>query len=291
MNRLQQEYDAYAIEEPSDEERGSSSSEDELDILLHGTPEQKRKLIRECLTGESESSSEDEFEKEMEKELSSTMKTMEGRWQSRIPDASTSAATASAEDGNQQYYDDVYFDSDSEEEGAENGKKQNRKQKRKVLTNDDLLYDPHEDDRHQEWVDAKRRGYRNIRKRKQSQTNSTKPKPLPSSDAILNCPACMTTLCLDCQRHESYRTQYRAMFVMNCTVNMEEVLKFPEQPMKNRRRERKKMKTPSADPAMETQSKEVALYHPVKCNECSTEVAMYDKEEVYHFFNVLASHS
>lgn len=61
------------------------SSEDELEVLLHGTPEQKRKLIRECLTGESESSSDDDFEKEMEKELSSTLKTMEGRWQSRGP--------------------------------------------------------------------------------------------------------------------------------------------------------------------------------------------------------------
>ncbi len=50
------------------------SSEDELDILLNGTPEQKKKLVREYLTGESESSSGDEFEKEMEAELSSTMK-------------------------------------------------------------------------------------------------------------------------------------------------------------------------------------------------------------------------
>ncbi|XP_056402387.1 E2F-associated phosphoprotein [Hyla sarda] len=291
MNRLQQEYDAYAIEEPSDEERGMSSSEDELDVLLHGTPEQKRKLIRECLTGESESSSEDEFEKEMEKELSSTMKTMEGTWQGLGPDGSTSTATTSGEASQQQqYYDEVYFDSDSEEEGDENGKKKNRRQKHKVLTNDDLLYDPNEDDRHQEWVDSKRRGYRNIRKQRQSQTHPTKLKPPPHSDAILNCPACMTTLCLDCQRHESYRTQYRAMFVMNCTVNKEEVLKFPEQPMKNRRA-KKKLKTPSADSAMETQSTAVDLYHPVKCNECSTEVAVYDKDEVYHFFNVLASHS
>ncbi|XP_075700851.1 E2F-associated phosphoprotein [Rhinoderma darwinii] len=289
MNRLQQEYDAYAIEEPSDEDRGSSSSEDELEVLLHGTPKQKRKLIRECLTGESESSSEDEFEKEMEKELSSTLKTMEGRWQ--MPDASTSAATASAEGDKQQYYDDVYFDSDSEEEEAEKGKKQNHKQKRKILTNDDLLYDPHQDDRDQEWVDAKRRGYRNIRKPRQSQTHPTKQKSLSSSDAVLNCPACMTTLCLDCQRHESYRTQYRAMFVMNCAVNKEEILKFPEQPIKNRRRERKKMKTPAADSSIATQSKDVELYHPVKCTQCSTEVAVYDKEEVYHFFNVLASHS
>lgn len=56
-----------------------TSSEDEVDVLLHGTPDQKRKLIRECLTGESESSSEDEFEKEMEAELNSTIKTMEDK--------------------------------------------------------------------------------------------------------------------------------------------------------------------------------------------------------------------
>lgn len=56
------------------------SSEDELDVLLNGTPEQKKKLIREYLTGESESSSGDEFEKEMEAELSSTIKTMEETW-------------------------------------------------------------------------------------------------------------------------------------------------------------------------------------------------------------------
>ena len=27
------------------------------------------------------------------------------------------------------------------------------------------------------------------------------PVVLPQSDAVLNCPACMTTLCLDCQRY------------------------------------------------------------------------------------------
>lgn len=58
----------------------SLSSEDELEILLNGTPDQKKKLIREYLTGESESSSGDEFEKEMEAELSCTIKTMEGSW-------------------------------------------------------------------------------------------------------------------------------------------------------------------------------------------------------------------
>lgn len=55
-----------------------------MDVLLHGTPEQKRKLIRECLTGESESSSEDEFQKEMEAELDCAMKNFEGKWKSQL---------------------------------------------------------------------------------------------------------------------------------------------------------------------------------------------------------------
>lgn len=32
------------------------------------------------------------------------------------------------------------------------------------------------------------------------------------------------------------------------------------------------------------------VYNPVQCSECSTEVAVFDKDEVYHFFNILASH-
>ncbi|XP_053330574.1 E2F-associated phosphoprotein [Spea bombifrons] len=286
MNQLHSDYDSYGIEEPSDEEPVHSSSEDELDVLLHGTPKQKRKLIRECLTGESESSSEDEFEKEMAKELSNTMKTMEGTWQSSV-----SGATTSAESKPQQYYDDVYFDSDSEDESKESkskrGAKQRPKGKHPVLTNDDLLYDPDEDDRDQEWVDSRRRGYRNMRKQVQTSSRQSKTQEMSNSDAILNCPACMTTLCLDCQRHESYKTQYRAMFVMNCSVMKDEVLRFPDQPLKkSRRRDHKKVKLPPADAA----SQEGEAYHPVKCTECSTEVAVYDKEDVYHFFNVLASH-
>ncbi len=36
------------------------------------------------------------------------------------------------------------------------------------------------------------------------------------SDAILSCPLCFTTLCIDCQQHDTYDNQFRAMFVMNC---------------------------------------------------------------------------
>ncbi|KAG8449517.1 hypothetical protein GDO86_016239 [Hymenochirus boettgeri] len=291
MNGLHTDYD-YAIEEASDEEPAHSSSEDELDVLLHGTPDQKRKLIRECLTGESESSSDDEFEKEMEKELSCTMKTMEKSWRPRDPAASSTSGTVSADQSQAQYYDDVYFDSDSDDgrsndPAAQSSTQKRKHKKHKVLTNDELLYDPDEDDRDQEWVDAKRRRYRNIWKPNQMHSQQRKVQALPSSDAVLNCPACMTTLCLDCQRHESYKTQYRAMFVMNCSVNKEEVLRFPDQiSKKNNRRDRKKITNPPAQSETET----MEVYHPVKCNECSTEVGVYDKDEIYHFFNVLASH-
>lgn len=32
-------------------------------------------------------------------------------------------------------------------------------------------------------------------------------------------------------------------------------------------------------------------YHPVKCVSCNTEVAVYDIDEVYHFFNVFTSYA
>uniref|UniRef100_A0A3B4AI08 Uncharacterized protein n=1 Tax=Periophthalmus magnuspinnatus TaxID=409849 RepID=A0A3B4AI08_9GOBI len=264
-----QEFDSYEIEEPSDEERAQSSSEDELEVLLNGTPQQKKKLIREYLTGESESSSADEFEKEMEAELSSTMKDMEGSW----------AGTSGGGGANPQMYDKIYFDSDSEEEDTASSSTGKRRRQRMVLTNDELLYDPDEDDRDQAWVDNKRRQ----RRPPGGAGAAVRSQGLCSSDAVLNCPACMITLCLDCQRHEKYRTQYRAMFVMNCTVKKDEVLRYKTQPDPRKFRNRRKRKRPEGLDSDE-------VYHPVQCSECSTEVAVFDKDEVYHFFNILASH-
>ncbi|XP_017291167.1 E2F-associated phosphoprotein isoform X2 [Kryptolebias marmoratus] len=294
MNKLDksQEFDSYELDEPSDEERAVSSSEDELEVLLNGTPEQKKKLIREYLTGESESSSGDEFEKEMEAELSSTIRNMEGTW---APPADAAAGGADGGGGgssgppNPQMYDQVYFDSDSDEEDTPSSSTDRRRKQRIIPTNDELLYDPDEDDRDQAWVDARR--YYN-RKRAPA---ASRPPRLPNSDAILNCPACMTTLCLDCQRHEKYRTQYRAMFVMNCTVKRDEVLRYKNQLVRKPRKRRRGQKTEA--PADEAAASMSAMgmdtdevYHPVKCSECSTEVGVFDKDEVYHFFNILASH-
>ncbi|XP_027028225.1 E2F-associated phosphoprotein [Tachysurus fulvidraco] len=305
MNR-KEEYDSYEIEEPSDEERACSSSEDELDILLNGTPDQKKKLIREYLTGESESSSGDEFEKEMEAELSSTIKSMECNWTTPLTQGETSQVSANTQSNDQkqqpQQYDDVYFDTDSDEDSQAGFSQIQRQKQRNILTNDELLYDPDEDDRDQAWVDAKRKEYRSRRRPASSANRRNQTQCLPSSDAILNCPACMTTLCLDCQRHEKYRTQYRAMFVMNCTVKKDEVLRYKAAKQKKQRRKRshQDQAATSAEAKPEAESgltdsrlggmDEEEVYHPVKCTECSTEVAVYDKDEVYHFFNILASH-
>ena len=61
------------------------SSDDEIGVILHGTPEQKR---RRSLG--QDSSSEDDFEKEMEDELSATVKSLED--ERKIPAISSAAA-------------------------------------------------------------------------------------------------------------------------------------------------------------------------------------------------------
>lgn len=58
------------------------------------------------------------------------------------------------------------------------------------------FYDSEADEQDQAWVTTQQQGRR--------------------SDAILSCPGCFTTICVDCQRHEYIATQYRAMFVTNC---------------------------------------------------------------------------
>ncbi|XP_054652765.1 E2F-associated phosphoprotein [Dunckerocampus dactyliophorus] len=290
MARLQ-DVDSYEIEEPSDEERAASSSEDELDVLLSGTPEQKKKLIREYLTGESESSSGDEFEKEMEAELSSTIKTMEGTWGQ--PNTAARSGDGGSAHANPPMYDKIYFDSDSEEEDDQPSSSSGQRRTQRVIpTNDDLLYDPDEDERDQAWVDAKRRQYSRKRLSVSSHSRRSQSKSLANSDAVLNCPACMTTLCLDCQRHEKYRTQYRAMFVMNCTVKKEEVLRYQSQKERkphNRKRRKGAAEAETLEPTPAGMDAD-EVYHPVQCSECSTEVAVLDKDEVYHFFNILSSH-
>lgn len=100
-------------------------------------------------------------------------------------------------------------------------------------------------------------------------------------------------------RHDIYTNQYRAMFVLNCCILRDEVLKyFPKIDKRSRKRNRGKQKqrreqavTAEAGGGGGERSEEegAELYHPVRCSQCNTEVAVYDKDEVYHFFNVLTS--
>lgn len=138
------------------------------------------------------------------------------------------------------------------------------------------------------------------------QVASDKPPVLPKTDAVLNCPACMCTLSLDCQRqvywfllvdiviylcrHDVYANQYRAMFVLNCRVIRDEVLKYVPKPSKSARKRQRRSKTVETSEASSSvieDSKDI--YHPVHCDSCNTEVAVVDEDEVFHFFNVLAS--
>ncbi|KAG1151378.1 hypothetical protein G6F37_005308 [Rhizopus arrhizus] len=100
------------------------------------------------------------------------------------------------------FYEDIYFDTDEEDESIGLGLPKNKKMNRKVLSNDELLYDPELDDEDEKWVN------------KQIEDDNKKEK----TDAILTCPMCFITLSYSCQRHEAYSNQYRAMFVHNCHV-------------------------------------------------------------------------
>ncbi|PRW56817.1 E2F-associated phospho [Chlorella sorokiniana] len=81
------------------------------------------------------------------------------------------------------------------------------------------FYDPEADDKDEEWVQRMRRAHR--------------------SDAILSCPLCFTTLCIDCQQHDKFENQFRAMFVMNCRVRTGEVVTLPTPPPKRGKQQRK----------------------------------------------------
>lgn len=116
------------------------------------------------------------------------------------------------------------------------------------------------------------------------------------SDAILSCPGCMTTLCIDCQQHVCYANQYRAMFVLNCLIMKEQILKYKNKP-KSKRKSKTKQTTNETELVQTEQFEDVSVkstydeYNAVQCASCNTEVAVYDKEEIFHFYNVLPSQS
>lgn len=126
-----------------------------------------------------------------------------------------------------------------------------------MVFDEDPLYDPEADDLDEIWAFSAREGR--------------------VSDAILSCPCCFTTLSIDCQKHAVYHNQYRAVFVMNTRVREDQVRHVL--PQKGGRRKNQQQVQPSE------------VLRPVFCDCCDTEVGVYDEEEVYHFFHVLASNA
>jgi len=81
------------------------------------------------------------------------------------------------------------------------------------------------------------------------------------------------------------------MFVMNCVIVTNEVLKYE---IKNKSKKRRQKEGPGKlipveKISIDMNDKELELYNPVKCDCCNTELAVYDKSEIYHFHNVLES--
>ncbi|XP_014786392.1 E2F-associated phosphoprotein [Octopus bimaculoides] len=316
------------------EGNSSESSDDDISIVVRQADNRCKRTTFSKVKPKSilEQDSSD-FEDEMEYELSQNLESLKRNLSSSEPQrhlhaagsepttsVTTSVASTSGDgnDGgeNNKFYNDIYFDSDEEDTSTEN--KSKKKKHHRVMSNDELFYDPTMDAKDQLWMDERRRnphkkfvkfmpppgsktkttktdrpkltpktkagaGKKSVRfnladgTEKPTKHKSSKTPKRPTSDALLDCPACMTTICVDCQRHERYPNQYRAMFVMNCSVDYSENLTYP-----NSNKNSEKMKQSSE------KTKEV--YHPVYCNECRTQVAVYDKEEIYHFFNVISSY-
>ena len=135
-----------------------------------------------------------------------------------------------------------------------------------------------------------------------------------TSDAILSCPRCFNVVCMDCQQHERYSNQYRAMFVMNIGVDWTKKMMYDDAIgglkayttnggnvgrtlggiMEGDEEEDASMpdRIPH-DNAQNTPNTTEALkeaYYSVHCSYCRLELAALDMgDEIYYFFGCIAS--
>lgn len=197
---------------------------------------------------------------------------------------------------------------------------------------DDLLYDENADDEDEAYV------YKNLRsgtlddvqvkkrnnnlqqlQQQQLQVQHLKALKPRHSDAVLSCPCCFNIVCMDCQRHEKYPDQFRAMFVMNIMVKWHKKLRYDESARGLVQVESGDTYTHNnnsgsaaavsanntsnvvpPDPTSHTQQQKGdsnnnntesnTEYFTVCCANCETQVAALDmNDEVYHFYGCLSS--
>ena len=124
-----------------------------------------------------------------------------------------------------------------------------------------------------------------------------------NSDAVLSCPRCFTCVCMDCQQHEKYANQYRAMFVMNIGVNWNKIMVYDDAfgglklvPETTEGRNNGGVINEDApdriphdlDHGLGEEAEET--YYSVYCGYCEYEVAALDmKDEIYYFYGCIAS--
>ena len=152
----------------------------------------------------------------------------------------------------------------------------------------DDLYNENIDAENEAWVYKHRRGgvEESVTIQKPGQTKLEQAKLLKprNSDAVLSCPCCFEIVCMDCQQHERYSNQYRAMFVMNIAVDWNHELVYCDRT----KGLVDKPTTPTHHVPPEQENQQV--YYSVQCSSCQTQVAALDmNDEVYHFFGCLAS--
>lgn len=165
---------------------------------------------------------------------------------------------------------------------------------------DDPLYDCSLDEKDSEWTAKLRNGR--------------------VSDAILSCPCCFTTICIDCQEHTSMIGHFRAVLVMNCRVDPDQKRGFLNTALPRKRAVnsepgdistrvvcRKLIEASNADASKiwtedrndiygqqvteSPEGREQEGGSAVFCGVCGTEVAVYDQDKVYHFFNAFPSNA
>jgi hypothetical protein len=138
------------------------------------------------------------------------------------------------------------------------------------------------------------------------------------SDAVLSCPCCFEIVCMDCQQHDRYANQFRAMFVMNVAVHWDHVLVYDTAVQGLVRstehapviataadvsavdsHKNSSIQIPPESGSSDSTSKVEIIqnkdaksehYYQTVCANCQTQVAALDMtDETYHFYGVLAS--
>jgi|SaaInlStandDraft_6_1057023.scaffolds.fasta_scaffold34172_1 hypothetical protein len=161
---------------------------------------------------------------------------------------------------------------------------------------DEIFFDPAEDEADARWVMENLHSQSRFRKRAstgkvsphddvvRSNAASVIKKTSISSDtgffrpSALSCPGCFSILTLDCQRHVDYHNQFRAMFVRNCRVNM-------DRPMQVRQ-----VDTATANASShQGDGIDSETFYPVACVHCDASLGMMDTDDIYHFVDVLVT--